>query len=256
MTLADVQKEIGNILALVDEIYSTFGLSYDLALSTRPEKQTIGSDEAWEVTTQGLKAALETHVKTFRINEGDGAFYGPKIDIYVHDALGRAWQCGTIQLDMALPERFDLEYTAPDGSKQRPIMLHRALLGSFERFFGSLIEFYAGKFPLWLSPVQVRVVAVASRHTDYAHQIQKEITQHSFFVDVDDSNESVSKKIREAQIAQYNYILTVGDQEVDHSTVSVRTRDNVVHGEMNSGDFLKAICQERDSRALVSSFSK
>lgn len=252
--MIDVQSEIIGILGLLNEIYSTFGLTYELALSTRPDKQTIGSDEAWETTTNGLRSALQVHGKPFKINEGDGAFYGPKIDIYIHDALGRAWQCGTIQLDMALPERFDLEYTETDGTKQRPILIHRALLGSFERFFGSLIEFYVGKFPLWLSPTQVRIVAVASRHVDYAREVREAIQLNKFIVDLDDSNESVSKKIRDAQLQQYNYILTVGDQEVANKTISLRTRDNVVHGELSIATFLEKIVQERDTKALKAPF--
>ncbi|MDB6082009.1 MAG: threonyl-tRNA synthetase [Chlamydiia bacterium] len=254
LQLSDVQDEILRILKLLDEIYSTFGLTYELALSTRPDKQTIGSDEAWEITTNGLRSALEAHGKTFKINEGDGAFYGPKIDIYIHDAMGRAWQCGTIQLDMSLPERFELEYTAADGTRQRPILLHRALLGSFERFFGSLIEFYVGKFPLWLNPAQVRLVAVATRHVDYAREVQQAIASCGFIVDLDDSNESVSKKIREAQMLQYNYILTIGDQEVTNKTIALRTRDNVVHGEISVATFLEKIEDERNTKALKSPF--
>ena len=254
LKLSDVQSEVIKILSLVHEIYSTFGLTYELALATRPEKQTIGSDEAWDISTKSLKAALEEHGLPFKINEGDGAFYGPKIDIYILDALKRAWQCGTIQLDMSLPERFSLEFTDADGTRQRPLILHRTILGSVERFFGSLIEFYAGKFPLWLSPVQVRIVSVATRHADYAKEVQKVLQEKGFITDVDDSNESVSKKIRDAQLAQYNYTLTVGDQELEHKTIALRTRDNVVHGEMTLSAFVEAIEKERQERALQASF--
>jgi len=254
--LSDIQDEIPRVLALLDEIYSTFGLTYDLALSTRPESNTIGSDEAWEIATAGLRSALDKTGRPYKVNEGDGAFYGPKIDISLHDALGRAWQCGTIQLDMSLPERFDCEYTDSDGTRQRPILIHRALLGSIERFFGSLIELYVGKFPLWLSPSQVRIVPVASRHNDYAYQVRETLMKLDFCVDVDDSNESVSKKIRDAQMQQYNYILTVGDQEVANNSIALRTRDNVVHGEVNIQAFIEAIEKERATKSLHSSFTK
>ncbi len=251
----DIQDEIFNILRLVDEIYSTFGLTYEIALSTRPEKNTIGSDEAWAFTTNALKEALNTFGKPYIIQEGDGAFYGPKIDLRIHDALGRSWQCGTIQLDMSLPERFELEYTAQDGSHARPIMLHRVIYGSVERFFGSLIEFYAGKFPLWLSPSQVAIISVADRHAPYAQTVAKEFSDKGFDVHVDDTSESVSKKVRDAQLSQYNYILTVGDKEVENSTVNVRTRDNEVHGEMKVSELLELLNQERKSKSLHSALS-
>lgn len=255
MKMTDIQSEILNTLKLVDEIYSTFGLTYELGLSTRPEKQTIGSDEAWETTTNALKAALEQFGKPYQINEGDGAFYGPKIDLRIHDALGRLWQCGTLQLDMSLPERFDLAYTASDGSHQRPILLHRAIMGSIERFMGSLIEFYTGKFPLWISPTQVSIITVADRHADFGWKVAKELKGQGFEVHVDDTSESVSKKIREAQLSQYNYILTIGDKEVENQTVNVRTRDNEVHGEMKLAPLVELLNQERASRALSSSLS-
>lgn len=251
----DIQSEILGCLNLLDELYKTFGLTYKLVLSTRPKENTIGTDEEWEMTTSALKKALEATGKPFSIAEGDGAFYGPKIDIHVFDALGRTWQCGTIQLDSSLPERFDLEYTAPDGSKHRPIMAHRALLGSIERFFGNLIEFYAGKFPLWLSPVQVAVVPVADRHIDYANKVRKVFFDAGFETSVDQSAESVSKKIRTAQLEQYNYILTVGDKEVEEQNVSVRTRDNVVHGQMAIDELLSILCTERDHRSLTTPLS-
>ncbi len=247
--IQDVMKET---LALADELYSVFGLSYTLVLSTKPEANTIGSDEDWEIATKALKQALETTGRKFTIAEGDGAFYGPKIDFRIHDALGRAWQCGTIQLDMALPERFQLEYTAQDGSKKRPVMIHRALLGSIERFFGSLIEYFAGKFPLWISPSQIAIVPVADRHVPYANTIRDKFFNMGFEVLVDDSNESVSKKIREAQINLYNYILTVGDKEVEAKNISVRTRDNVVHGEMDVEVFAATILKEREEKMLAS----
>jgi len=251
----DIQNEIFNILKLVDEMYSTFGLTYEIALSTRPEKNTIGTDEEWERTTSALKNALDAFGRPYLIQEGDGAFYGPKIDLRVLDALGRSWQCGTIQLDSSLPERFELEYTAADGSHQRPIMLHRVIYGSIERFFGSLIEFYAGRFPLWLSPSQVAFISVADRHIDYAKELASQFSAEGFEVHVDDTSESVSKKVREAQLAQYNYILTVGDKELENRTINVRTRDNEVHGEMQPQALLEILKKEREERAIESLLS-
>ena len=255
MKPSDIQQEIASVIALADEIYSIFGLSYRLELSTRPSANTIGSDEEWEVATTGLKGALDQMGREYRINEGDGAFYGPKIDFHIRDALNRSWQCGTIQLDMALPERFDLEYTASDGTRKRPVMIHRALFGSVERFMGILIEHYAGKFPLWLSPLQIRILTVADRHEPYVQQIAQKFRQAGFHVEVDSTQESVSKKVRNAQLAQANYILTVGDQEVEHQTANLRTRDNVVHGEIQIEDFLKIIEEERRQRALTSPYA-
>lgn len=251
----DIQGEIMNILELADLIYSTFGLEYRLELSTRPEKGTIGTDEEWENATQGLKGALDASNKSYRINEGDGAFYGPKIDFHIRDALGRTWQCGTVQLDMALPERFELEYVAGDGTRKRPVMLHRALFGSIERFFGILIEHFAGKFPLWISPRQIRILTVADRHNDYAHALKKALFKEGFQVEVDDSPESVGKKVRSAQLDQVNYILTVGDKEVENKTIALRTRDNIVHGELALDSFVKTLIEERKSRALLSPYS-
>ncbi len=253
MKPSDIKAEILGILGLVEEIYATFGLSYRLELSTRPGK-SIGSDEDWEIATSGLKGALEEWGQPFTINEGDGAFYGPKIDIHIRDALERSWQCGTIQLDMALPEKFELEYMDKDGTSRRPIMLHRAIFGSIERFFGILIEHFAGKFPLWISPLPIRIITVADRHSEFAHEIKREILKAGFICDMDESSESVNKKIRTAQLLQINYMLTVGDREVENKTVSLRTRDNVVHGEMNLLTFLNALRHERDSRSLEPSF--
>ncbi len=254
MKPSDIQDEIERVLALSDKIYSTFGLEYRLELSTKPEKNTIGSDEEWEIATAGLKGALDKTGRDYRINEGDGAFYGPKIDFHIRDAINRSWQCGTIQLDMALPEKFELEYTATDGSRQRPIMIHRAIFGSIERFLGILIEHYVGKFPLWLSPSQIRLITVADRHEPYAQQLADRFKKEGFHVDVDHSNESVSKKVRNAQLAQFNYILTIGDQEMEHQTANLRTRDNVVHGEMNIDEFIQNLKSERSQRSETSPY--
>lgn len=256
MKPSDIEDEIVGILNLADEIYSTFGLSYHLELSTRPEKDTIGSDADWEMATAGLKGALDKTGRPYRINEGDGAFYGPKIDFHIRDAINRTWQCGTIQLDMSLPERFELEYTAQDGSRQRPVMLHRAIFGSIERFFGILIENFSGRFPLWLSPVQVRFLTVADRHEPFVRELAAKIKKAGFQCDVDASSESVSKKVRNAQLSQVNYILTVGDKEMEQGIANLRTRDNVVHGEINIDEFIIAIQKEKNERSLVSPYSK
>ncbi len=255
MRPSDIKHEIMSVIGLVDEIYSTFGLPYRLELSTRPEK-SIGSDQDWEIAIAGLKDALDAWDQPYRINEGDGAFYGPKIDIHIKDTLGRSWQCGTIQLDMALPEKFQLEYMDSDGQLKRPVMIHRALFGSIERFMGILIEHFAGKFPLWISPRQVCVITIADRHQKYAHQIASEVKKAGFLCDVDDTSESVNKKIRNAQLLQYNYMLTVGDKEFEKRTINVRTRDNVVHGELELKNFISTIEKESTTKSLTSAYAK
>ena len=255
MKPTDIESEILGAVRLADYIYSTFGLSYTLKLGTRPTEHTIGSDEDWDRATKGLKGALDKWGAPYRLNEGDGAFYGPKIDFHIRDALDRTWQCGTIQLDMALPQRFELEYTAEDGSRQRPIMIHRALLGSLERFFGILIEHFAGRFPFWISPRQVRILTVADRHLPYAKEVEGVLFARGFHVSIDSTGESVGKKVRNAQLDQVNYILTVGDQETEHRTIALRTRDNVVHGELQLDAFLAAIEAERDTRSLASAYA-
>jgi threonyl-tRNA synthetase len=256
MKPSDIEDEILATIQLADVIYSTFGLEYHLELSTRPESKTIGSDEDWEIATKGLKGALDRTGREYIINEGDGAFYGPKIDFHIKDALGRTWQCGTIQLDMSLPERFDLEYVDSNGERKRPIMIHRALFGSIERFFGILIEHFAGRFPLWISPLQIRILTVADRHAPYAQGLAQRFHAAGFEVDVDESSESVSKKVRNAQLQQINYILTVGDAEIENGTAGLRTRDNVVHGEVELDAFQQELEAEVRSKALRSPYSK
>lgn len=255
MQKSDIKQEILNVIALVEETYSTFGLSYRLELSTKPAN-SIGSDEDWEIATNGLKEALDEWGQPYRINEADGAFYGPKIDIHIKDALSRSWQCGTIQLDMALPEKFQLEYMDNEGQLKRPIMIHRALFGSVERFIGILIEHFVGKFPLWLSPSQVRIIPIADRHESYANEIGTAIKNAGFQIDVDASHESVNKKVRNAQLMQYNYILILGDKEMENQTINLRTRDNVVHGELALNVFLHKIEQERTDYSLTSYFAE
>jgi len=252
----EIKDEIFQVLELADKLYMTFGLSYKLELSTRPEKEkTIGSDKDWDIATKGLKSALDEWGHKYIVNEGEGAFYGPKIDLHIRDALGRYWQCGTIQLDLSLPEKFSLEYIDDDGKHKRPIMIHRALYGSIERFFGILIEHFAGKFPVWLSPLPVRIIPIADRHVDFAKEIQKTIKKASLLCDVDASHESVSKKIRSAQIMQINYMITIGDAEIKNNTIALRTRDNIIHGEMKLDEFLKKVVKEKEKRDLISPFA-
>ncbi|QVE49479.1 threonine--tRNA ligase [Chlamydia crocodili] len=251
LTPEQVEEETLNILNLVSELYSTFGLEYHLELSTRPEKATIGSDALWELATAALERALVNSNTPFIVNPGDGAFYGPKIDIHVKDAIQRTWQCGTIQLDMFLPERFELEYTNAQGEKSTPIMLHRALFGSIERFLGILIEHFKGKFPLWLSPEHIRLITVADRHQRRAKELASAWQKLGLVVTVDDSNESVSKKIRNAQNMQVNYMVTLGDREIEENTLAVRTRDNRVLNAMTVETFINTILEEKNSLSLT-----
>ncbi|MGL4347861.1 MAG: threonine--tRNA ligase [Chlamydiales bacterium] len=253
MKPSDIKQEIFHILEYSDELYSIFELKNSLELSTRPDK-FIGTEQTWEMTTASLKEALQDWGKPFEIKEGDGAFYGPKIDMHVRDALQRSWQCGTIQLDMSLPEKFDLVYRDTDGKEKRPIMIHRAIFGSIERFFGIIIEHYAGKFPLWLSPLPVRVLTVADRHITYAKKIQKILEAESFIVDIDDSGESVSKKVRNAQLQQINYMIIIGDAEEESGSISLRSRDNRKHGPLQLDTFIKTIIEERKKRLPTSLF--
>jgi len=250
-----IKDEILAVLAMVKEIYDIFKLSATLELSTRPEK-SIGSDRDWEIATKGLKEGLDAWGAPYTINEGDGAFYGPKIDIHVHDALGRSWQCGTVQLDMALPEKFDLKYKDSDGSFKRPIMMHRAIFGSIERFLGILIEHFAGKFPFWMSPLPIRIIPVAQAHYPYANAVKEAIEKAQLYCDLDSSSESLSKRIRQAQLLQINYMLTIGDQEMEHHTISLRTRDNRVHGEIKIDDFIKKCSLEYKERRYSSPYQE
>jgi threonyl-tRNA synthetase len=256
MRLDQIREEILKLIQFADKLYMTFGLPYRLGLSTRPDKtKTIGSDEEWQIATDGLKGALDDWGHSYHINEGDGAFYGPKIDIQIRDALGRFWQCGTIQLDFALPQKFELEYVDSDGTHKRPVMLHRAILGSIERFFGILVEHFAGKFPFWISPYPVRILTVADRHIPWAEEVQKAIRKAGIICDLDTTSESVGKKVRTAQLLKINYMLTIGDKEVENKTIALRTRDNVVHGEMSLDHFLAQVLEEKRTRALISPFS-
>ena len=222
MTRDQMKEEIKNVVKLFDEIYSTFGLTYQIELSTMPEDH-IGTDEQWEAATNGLVSALNELGKPYVINEGDGAFYGPKIDFHLEDSLGRTWQCGTIQLDMQMPERFDLEYVGADGEKHRPVMIHRVCFGSIERFIGILTEHYAGAFPLWLAPVQVKVMPITDRTNNYAKHVADRLEKAGLRVETDLRNEKIGYKIREAQGQKIPYMLVLGDKEAENDTISVRT---------------------------------
>jgi threonyl-tRNA synthetase len=227
MTPDQIESEILGVLKLVERVYGTFGLSFHLELSTRPAK-SIGSDEQWEKATNGLQGALETYGKNYKVNEGDGAFYGPKIDIHIKDALGRTWQCGTIQLDMSLPERFDLSYVGKDNEKHRPIMIHRVVYGSIERFFGILTEHFAGKFPLWMAPTQAVLLPINDNLAPYADDLKKQFEKNGIRTEMDDRAESLNKKIRDAQINKIPLILTIGEKEKESGNLSIRTLDGKV----------------------------
>ncbi len=231
MTPEQIQDEIKGVARLIDEVYSNFGFKYHVELSTRPEN-SIGSDEEWKTATDGLKNALEDLNLPYVVNDGDGAFYGPKIDFHLEDSIGRTWQCGTIQLDFQLPQRFEAEYIGEDGTKHRPIMIHRVVFGSIERFIGILIEHFAGKFPLWLSPVQIKILSISEKYTEYAKQIEMTLKKEGLRCEVDGRAEKIGYKIRTAQLEKVPYMLIIGEKEVDADSVSVRSRDGGDLGSM------------------------
>lgn len=243
-----VLSEIQGVMRLIDEVYSKFGFPYEIELSTRPEN-SIGSDEDWELAINSLKAAVEGVGKSYVINEGDGAFYGPKLDFHLKDSIGRTWQCGTIQLDFQLPQRFELDYIGEDGEKHRPIMLHRVVFGSIDRFMGILIEHYAGKFPLWLSPVQVKILPVSDKYVEYAKEIAQNLKGNKIRVEMDDRDEKLGYKIREARNDKVPYMIIVGEKEKSNKTVSVRQRDGEPDkqemGEMKLEEFVRVLQQEQ-----------
>jgi len=249
MTPDQIQDEILSVLQLEERIYKTFGLGFNLELSTRPEK-SIGTDEQWEVATKGLKAALETYGKEYKINEGDGAFYGPKIDFHTRDALGRTWQCGTVQLDMSLPERFNLFYIDKDNEKRRPIMIHRTVYGSIERFFGILIEHFAGKFPLWMAPIQATILAINDELVPYANNVKIELAKAGLRTEVDSRTESLNKKVRDAQLNKIPLILTIGNKEKESGNLSVRTLDGKVRFGVPQEEFLHRVLSHIRERRL------
>lgn len=249
MTPEQIKDEIIGVIKLIDEFYSVFGFKYNVELSTRPEAHTIGSDEMWELSTQALKDALDAQGINYKINEGDGAFYGPKIDFHLEDSIGRTWQCGTIQLDMNLPERFDLNYIGADGEKHRPVMIHRVVFGSIERFIAILTEHFAGAFPTWLSPVQVKILPIIDKHHDYAYAVKKQLEEKGIRVEIDTRNEKIGYKIREAQLEKTPYMLVIGDKEMDNNAVAVRSRKDGDLGSLDVNDFVKKILEEIDTKA-------
>ena len=242
-----IKEEILGVLKLVDKIYSTFGLGYHLELSTRPAK-SIGTDEAWATATSGLKEALEATGKPYKVNEGDGAFYGPKIDMHIKDAIGRTWQCGTIQLDMNLPERFNLHYVEKDGLEKRPVMIHRVIYGSLERFFGILVEHYAGAFPVWLSPVQVMLIPVSAKHAEGAEKIKQELFDLGIRVEMDSADETLGNRVRKAAGRKIPYIVVVGDKEIASEDWMIRVRGVEKQEKMSQEKFLARVKKEIEER--------
>ncbi|MGN9164683.1 threonine--tRNA ligase [Tissierellaceae bacterium HCP3S3_D8] len=244
---SQIKKELIDIIDLADYMYSIFGFKYHIELSTRPE-DFMGTEEQWEVATNGLKEALEEKGIKYIINEGDGAFYGPKIDFQLEDAIGRTWQCGTIQLDFQMPERFDISYVDKDNEKKRPVMIHRTIFGSMERFMGILIEHYAGKFPVWLAPVQVSILPISDKFNDYAYELKDKLKGKGIRVELDGRAEKIGYKIREAQLQRIPYMLIVGEKEVADNLVSVRKRDHGDLGQMNVEDFISTIVEEIENK--------
>ena len=248
MTPEQITSEIKGVVRLINEVYNVFGFKYHVELSTMPEDH-LGSLEDWEAATNGLRAALDEMHMPYVVNEGDGAFYGPKIDFHLEDSLGRTWQCGTIQLDFQLPMRFEAEYTGSDGEKHRPIMIHRVCFGSIERFIGILIEHFAGAFPTWLAPVQVKLLPISDRQHDYAAEVAKKLTSAGIRVETDTRNEKIGYKIREAQLEKVPYMLVIGDKECENGTVAVRSRKNGDMGTESLDTFIADVRKEIDELA-------
>lgn len=254
-TKDQIRQEIDSILEIVKETYSRFGFKYTVELSTRPEN-SMGSDEDWEAATNALKDALDGNEIKYEINEGDGAFYGPKIDLHLIDALGRSWQCGTIQLDFQMPENFDVTYIGEDGEKHRPVMIHRAILGSLERFLAQLIEHFAGAFPTWLAPNQVSIISIGEDQKEYVEDLKKQFVEEGIRTIIDTRDEKLGYKIREAQMQKIPYMLIIGKEEQENGEVSVRSRDLGDLGKMKLEDFLKTLKQEIKEYNLHSLFKK
>ena len=249
MTPEQIRDEIKGVYHLIDKVYSTFGFPYTVELSTRPEN-SIGTDEMWQQATEGLQGALDDLQVPYTINEGDGAFYGPKIDFHLQDCLGRTWQCGTIQLDMNLPERFDLTYTGADGEKHRPVMIHRVVLGSIERFIGILTEHFGGAFPLWLSPVQAKILTITDRSDEMAKALAARLEKEGIRTELDLRNEKIGFKVREAQMMKIPYMLVLGDKEVEQNVVNVRTRKGETIGNMTIDELVAKLKHEIDTKAV------
>jgi threonyl-tRNA synthetase len=240
---SQIKEEIIKLVKLIDRIYKTFGLTYHMELSTRPENST-GTDEMWKMAENSLKEALEEIKADYKINPGDGAFYGPKIDFHIKDAIGRTWQCGTIQLDFSMPERFDLTYIGEDGKEHRPVMLHRVIYGAMERFMGILIEHFAGAFPLWLAPTQITILPVSEKFKEYAKKVSLKLSEAGIRYEINDSDESLGKRIREAKLQKIPYILVVGEKEEKEELVAINARGSEKPQTMKLKDFLEEILKE------------
>ncbi len=238
-----IKSEIKGVVELIDEVYSKFGFKYNVELSTRPE-DSMGSDEDWNMAEESLKGALDELNLPYKINEGDGAFYGPKIDFHLQDSLGRTWQCGTIQLDFQLPQRFELDYIGSDGEKHRPIVIHRVIFGSIERFIGILIEHFAGKFPTWLAPVQVKILPISDKFNDYANEVKNKLLDNGIRVEEDLRAEKIGYKIRESRNERVPYIIVVGEKEVEDQNIALRSRKNGDEGSVELEDFIRRIKSE------------
>ena len=249
MTPEQIKDEIKGVVKLIDEVYSLFGFKYHVELSTRPG-DSMGSDEDWEMATDALRSALDDIGLPYIVNEGDGAFYGPKIDFHLEDSIGRTWQCGTIQLDFQLPLRFELEYTGADGEKHRPIMIHRVVFGSIERFIGILIEHFAGAFPTWLAPVQVKVLPISDKYLDYAGKVLEDLKEAGIRAEIDSRAEKIGYKIREAQMKKIPYMLVVGAKEEEEGKVSVRSRFAGDEGQCGLEEFIEQIKEEVAAKKL------
>ena len=238
-----IKSEILGVIKLIDEVYDTLGFKYNVELSTRPE-DSMGSDEEWNMAERSLKEALDEGGLDYKINEGDGAFYGPKIDFHIEDSLGRSWQCGTIQLDFQLPQRFELEYIGSDGGKHRPIVIHRVIFGSIERFIGILIEHFAGKFPVWLSPIQVKVLPISDSFMEYGHEVIDKLRKYGIRCEIDNRSEKIGYKIREARNERIPYMIIVGEKEKNHGNISLRSRDMGEEGSTSLEEFITRVLKE------------
>lgn len=247
MLPSQMKQEISGVMDLIDKAYKIFGLDYHVELSTRPE-DSMGSDEIWDLATKTLREVIEEKGVPFQINEGDGAFYGPKLDFHVKDSIGRTWQCGTIQLDMLMPERFDMTYIGEDGQKHRPVMVHRTVFGSVERFLGILIENYNGAFPVWLAPVQVKFLPISDKHLAYAKELRKKFKKMGIRVEVDESNEKIGYKIRKAQMEKVPYMAVIGDKEMESNTLSIRDRSKGDIGAQSVDDFIAHVRELTETR--------
>ena len=244
-----IKDEVIGVVKFIDDVYNMFGFTYHIELSTRPD-DSMGSDEEWEAAETALREAMETIGVPYVINEGDGAFYGPKLDFHLEDSLGRTWQCGTIQLDMQMPQRFDITYVGADGEKHRPVMIHRVIFGSIERFIGILTEHFAGKFPLWLAPVQVKLLTVTEKFVPYAEEIKAKCEEAGLRVELDGRNEKIGYKIREARNQRDSYLCTIGEREAEAGTLSVRSSKVGDLGEMNADEFIAKLVEEIETKAI------